>query len=149
METQFNWSKKQTYRWVSPSVSSSKSNGTCITFVAVSLQRIGYLPEGKYFYAHPNTGKMVGNAANYVKNHSDKFKYSYPKKTVKQLANEGKIEPGDIVSFKDPAYHTMVFMGFNKSGRPIFNTMGHTRGLKITYRNYESRKVDLLVRLKL
>lgn len=149
METQYNWSKHQRYKWVTPTVESSKRNGTCVSFVAISLQRIGYLPKKKYFYARPSNGKMVGNGADYVRNHPDKFSYSYPKKTVKQLAKEGKIEAGDIVAFKNPKYHIMVFMGFNKRGRAIFNTMGHNRGLKIPYSSYENRKVDLLVRLKL
>lgn len=148
MEKQFKWSKDQNYYFVTPTVASSKKNGTCITFPAVSLQRIGLLPKGGYFYYHPTKHKISGSSATYVKKHPEIFKLSYPNKTVKQLWKEGKIKKGDIVGFGNPAYHTMVFMGMNSKGKPIFNTMGHKRALKTTYKMYENRKVNMLVRIK-
>ena len=148
METQFKWSKDQIYYFVKPTVASSRKKGTCITFPAVSLQRLGLIPKGSYFYFHPQKKKISGTAAAYVKNHSDIFKLSYPNKTIKELWKAGKIKKGDIIGFGNPGYHTMVFMGMNSKGQPIFNTMGHKRGLKVTYPSYAKRKVNMLVRIK-
>lgn len=146
MKVQFNWSKNQKYEFVTPTIASSKKKGTCITFPAVTLQRLGLLPKGKYFYYHPQHKRISGSGAEYVKKHPSTFKLSYPHKTIKQLGS--KIQKGDIVGFGNPAYHTMVYMGKNSKGKPIFNTMGHKRGLKVTYASYATRKVDMLVRIK-
>lgn len=148
METQFNWSKNQTYYFVKPTVTSSKKNGTCITFPAVSLQRLGLIPKGTYFYFHPQKLKISGTAASYVKEHTETFKLSYPNKTVKALWKAGKIKKGDIVGFGNPAYHTMVFMGMSSKSYPLWNTMGHKRGLKVRYKAYENRKINMLVRIR-
>ena len=149
MTTQYNWSKNQIYDFNTyPTVENSKEEGTCITFPAVSLQRIGLLPKGGYFYLYPSTGRIAGNSigVNYVNSHPEIYSVSYPNKTIAQLGSG--IKKGDIIGFTDPAYHTMVYMGKNANGEPIFNTMGHTKGLSITYPYYASRKVNMIVRLK-
>ena len=148
MVTQFNWSKNQAYDFVTPTVASSKTKGTCITFPAVALQRLGIMPSGGYFYLYPKTMKIAGNSTgvNYVKDHPEIYAVSYPGKTIAQLGSN--IKKGDIVGFGGSDYHTMVYMGKNASGQPIFNTMGHFKGLGVTYSNYANRKVDMLVRLK-
>ena len=149
MKTQFNWSKNQRYHFNDePTVANSKKEGTCITFPAVSLQRLGLIPKGEYFYFHPDHKRISGSAADYVKKHKDIFSLSYPNKTLKQLRKEGKVKEGDIVGFGNPGYHTMVYMGTNKDGDSIFNTMGHRKGLSVTYPYYAKRKVNMLVRLK-
>lgn len=149
MTKQFKWSKGQKYKFNDhPNVTNSKEEGTCITFPSVSLQRLKLLPKNKYFYMNPKTNRIAGNGAAYVLEHTEIYKVSYPNKTVKQLWKEGKIKVGDIVGYDDPAYHTMVFMGFNSKGEPIYNTMGHKKGLKVTYPAYAKRKVNMLVRLK-
>lgn len=148
MTTQYNWSKNQVYAWCEkPTVANSKKKGTCITFPAVSLQRIDLLSKGGYFYYHPTKKRISGNRASYVKKHPEIFKLSYPNKTIATLWKAGKIKKGDIVGFGNPAYHTMVFMGM-KDGKPRFNTMGHKRGLNVTYKSYAKRKVNMLVRIK-
>lgn len=144
MREQFNWSKNQNYKFVTPTVASSKKNGTCITFPAVSLQRLGLLPKGKYFYYHPQHKRISGSGAEIVKK-SDRFKLFYPNKTIKQLGD--KLQKGDIIGFGNPAYHTMVYMG-KKNGKPIFNTMGHKRGLGVNYPAYANRKINMVVRIK-
>ena len=145
MTTQFNWSKNQVYDFnMYPTVKNSQKEGTCITFPAVSLQRIGLLPEGGYFYFNPNTGRISGSPANYVIDHPETFTLSYPDKTIAELGDA--IKKGDIVGYGEPAYHTQVFMGFNESGRPIFNTMGHYRALNTTS-GYENRQINMLVHL--
>ena len=148
MVNQFNWSKDQKYKFnENPTVANSKIEGTCITFPAVSLQRIGLLPKGKFFYFYPETKKIAGNGASYVKKHPEVFQLSYPNKTITALGSA--IQVGDIIGFDNPAYHTMVYMGKNSKGEPIFNTMGHKKGLKVTYASYAKRKVNMLVRLNL
>lgn len=148
MKKQYEWSKNQIYAWVEgPTVANSKKKGTCITFPAVSLQRIGLLSKGGYFYYHPTKKRISGNRASYVKKHPEIFKLSYPNKTIATLWKAGKIKKGDIVGFGNPAYHTMVFMGM-VNGKPRFNTMGHKRGLNVTYKSYAKRKVNMLVRIK-
>ena len=147
MVEQYKWSKDQNYKWVTPTVKSSKTNGTCITFHSVALQRLGLIPSGTYFYFYPKTKKITGKAADIVKK-GEKFALFYPNKTVQVLWKEGKIKKGDIVGYGNPNYHTMVFMGM-KDGEPIFNTMGGgKRGLKVTYPYYAKRKVNMIVRLK-
>lgn len=147
MTTQYNWSKDQAYSWTSPTVESSKTKGTCITFPAVSLQRLGLLPSGYYFYFNPATKRMYEKGG-YVSAHPEIYQLMYPKKTASELWKSGQIKKGDICGFDNPGYHTMVFMGMNSSGQPIWNTMGHKRGLGVTYPNYATRKVDMIVRLK-
>ena len=146
MSDQFKWSKNQKYEWVTPTVASSETKGTCITFPMVALQRLGLLPSGKYVYFNPDSNKMAGNAVNYVLNHQEIFKVMYPNKTITQIRDRLKV--GDIVGYDNPAYHTMVFMGWNKKGQPIFNTMGYKRGLKVTYSAYADRKISMIIRLR-
>ena len=147
MKTQFEWSKNQIYDFdMNPTVENSKIMGTCITFPAVSLQRLGLLPKGQYFYLRPETMKISGNGANYVKTHPDIFTLWYPNKTIKELGNI--IHKGDIIGFGEPAYHTMVYMGKNSKGEPIFNSMGHNKIFCGTYDYYANRKINMLVRIK-
>jgi hypothetical protein len=146
MRDQYKWSKNQKYEWTTPTVESSRKRGTCITFIAVSLQRIGLIPKGSYFYCDPKKRKITGKAAKLVEK-SKKFKLWYPKKTVYELWKAGEIKPGDIVSYADPDYHTMEFDGM-ENGEPRFNTMGGgKRGLHVAYPYYAKRKVDMLVRI--
>lgn len=149
MITQFNWSKNQKYDFNDyPTVANSKIEGTCITFPNVALQRIGLMPEGGYVYLNPNTMRIAGNnkGRNWVAEHTEIYQVSYPNKTIAQLGNN--IKKGDIVGFGGSDYHTMVYMGKNSSGQPIFNTMGHYKGLGVTYPNYANRKVGMLIHLK-
>ena len=149
LKKQYEWSKNATYAWVEPpTVANSKKKCTCISLHSVSLQRLGLLPKGGYFYYHPTKKKISGNRANYVKKHTELFKLSYPNKRLKTLVKEGKLKKGDIVGFGNPGYHSMVYMGKNTKGEPIFATMGHRRGYKVTYSYYAKRKVNMIVRLK-
>lgn len=148
MKTQYDWSKNQVYAWCEkPTVKNSKKKGTCITFPAVSLQRIGMLSSGGYFYYHPTKKRISGNRASYVKKHPELFKLTYPNKTASALYKAGKLKKGDIVGFGNPAYHTMVFMGM-VNGKPRWNTMGHKRGLNVTYKSYAKRKINMVVHIK-
>lgn len=149
LKTQFEWSKNQRYEFDdNPTVANSKVMGTCITFPAVSLQRLGLLPKGGYFYLNPNSMQISGNCASYVKEHTELFVLGYPHKTVYELWKSGYLKKGDICGFGNPNYHTMVFMGMHKDGYPLWDTMGHFKGLNVRYRAYESHSIDMVVRLR-
>lgn len=149
MYTQYQWSKGQKYKWDdTPTIADSKKRGTCITFPAVSLQRLGILSSGKYFYFNPNTNKISGNAAAFVKRRKDLFMLKYPKKTVAQLIKEEAIKPFDIVGFDNPGYHTMVFAGISQKGKPLWYSMGSSKKWFKTYSYYADRKISMIVRLK-
>lgn len=148
MTTQYKWSKNQKYKWVSPTIESSKKKGTCITFPSVSLQRLGMLPSGGYAYFNPDSNKLADKPSGWIKEHSEWFDLFYPNKTATELWKEGKIKKGDIVGFDNPNYHTMVFMGM-KNGKPIWNTMGGgKRGLNVEYPYYANRKINMIIRIK-
>jgi len=148
MTTQYKWSKNQKYKWVSPTIESSKKKGTCITFPSVSLQRLGMLPSGGYAYFNPDSNKLADKPSGWIKEHSEWFNLFYPNKTATDLWKEGKIKKGDIVGFDNPNYHTMVFMGM-KNGKPIWNTMGGgKRGLNVEYPYYANRKINMIIRIK-
>ena len=126
----------------------SKKAGTCITFVSTSLQRLGVIPKNTYIWY--NCG-MVGTAKKHIKKHKDTFAISYPNQTAKQLNKKGKIKKGDIVFYQTGSCgvgHVMVFMGFNKSGKPTFNTWGRHRALGKTYSSYTNKKIKMIIRLK-
>lgn len=146
MEAQYAWSKNQKYHWITPTIENSEDNGTCVTFPAVSLQRLGILPSGGYLQFSPTTKKFSIRPKDWLEKHPDIFEISYPNKTVAELGD--KIKKGDIVGFDDPNHHTMVYMGKNSKGEPIYNTMGHTKGLCRTYPEYAGRKINMIVRLK-
>ena len=147
MEEQYEWSKNQKYHFnKKPTVANSKKEGTCITFPAVSLQRIKLLKKGEYFYYNPDENKIMGTGASYVKKHPEIFELWYPHKTAKEL--KSILKKGDIVGYDNPDYHTMAFMGW-RDGKPIFNTMGGgKRGLKVEYPHYADRKIDMIVRIR-
>lgn len=145
MEAQYAWSKNQKYHWITPTIENSEDNGTCVTFPAVSLQRLELLPSGGYLQFSPTTKKFSIRPKNWLTKHPDIFEISYPNKTVAELGD--KIKKGDIIGFDDPNHHTMVYMGKNSKGEPIYHTMGHTRGLYITYPEYANRKINMIVRL--
>lgn len=146
MKEQYEWSKNQRYHWVNPpTISNSKDVGTCVAFPSVSLVRAGLLKDGQWVYLNQKTGKITGDGKSYILRHKELFKVSYPNKTIAQLGS--RIQPGDIVAYLGGSGHIMVYMGKNSSGKPIFNTMGHIRGLGITYPDYANKKINMLIRI--
>ena len=127
--------------------SRSKTDGTCITYVSTSLQRLGVIPKNTYVWVG-QSGKLTGTAKDHIKKHKNTFDVFYPHKSVKQLKNTLKV--GDIVGWNpNNGNHIMVFMGFNKKGNPIFNSWGSQGGkYKKEYSYYANRKVDMVIRLK-
>ena len=146
MQTQYEWSKNQKYWWVNPpTIANSRTRGTCVAFPSVSLVRAGLFKDGQWIFLNQDTHRLTGNAKEYVLAHPELFQVSYPNRTIAQLGN--KIQAGDIVAYLGGSGHIMVYMGKNSNGEPIFNTMGSTRGLGITYSHYAKKKINMLVRL--
>lgn len=90
-EAQAKWMKNYIYKWLNrPTKANSKKHGTCVTFVAVVLQRIGVLKSGEAIWH--NHGKVDGA--------NDKMKVIYPKnQTLKSYKK--KLKKGDIVMTGD------------------------------------------------
>ena len=146
MREQYEWSKNQRYHWENPpTIANSKKVGTCVAFPSVSLVRAGLLKDGQWVYLNQNTKKITGDGKSYILRHKELFRVTYPNKTISQLGN--KIQPGDIVAYLGGYGHIMVYMGKNSKGQPIFNTMGHKRGLGITYPDYANKKINMLIRI--
>ena len=85
--TQAEWMKNYKYKWQeNPTIPKSKKYGTCVTYVACVLQRIGILKSGQYIWITTN-GKVVGA--------NSKMTVTYMKGTLK--SNKSKLKKGDIV----------------------------------------------------
>lgn len=84
---QAEYMKDSVYQWESyPTVPKSKYKGTCVTYVACVLQRIGVLDPGEYIW-HNSRGKVYGT--------NDQMTIMYPDKTFSQLKTQ--LLPGDII----------------------------------------------------
>ena len=89
-KAQATWMKNYTYGWQSnPTIAKSKTKGTCVTYVACVLQRIGVLKSGQYIWHEK--GKVYGN--------NSKMTVSYPSGTIKAL--KSRFKAGDIVMAGD------------------------------------------------
>lgn len=85
--TQANWMKNYKYKWQqNPTVEKSKKYGTCVTYVACVLQRIGILKSGQFIWIN-NKGKVEGA--------NSKMTVTYPSGTLK--SNKSNLKRGDIV----------------------------------------------------
>lgn len=86
-KAQAEWMKNYKYKFEkNPTVAKSKKRGTCVTYVACVLQRLGYLKSGQYIW-HNEKGKVT--------HANSKMSVSYPSGTLK--ANKSKFKAGDIV----------------------------------------------------
>lgn len=90
------WMKNAAYEWESkPTIAKSKKKGTCVTYAACVLQRLGYLAPGEFIW---HTGRGFGDGKVYGT--TDKMKVTYmhnvPLKSLK-----GKLKKGVFVMFDD------------------------------------------------
>ena len=116
-KVQAEWMKNYTYKWqANPTIEKSKKYGTCVTYVACVLQRIGYLAPGKCIW-HTSDGKVYGT--------TDKMTVTYTTKTLK--AYKDNLKAGDIVivgkpsvvSAGDSGSHIFIFAGkWDANGNP-------------------------------
>lgn len=147
---QADWMKNYKYKWqANPTIAKSKKYGTCVTYVACVLQRIGYLASGKCIW-HTSKGKVSGA--------TDRMTVYYPSnKTLKQL--KGTLKTGDVVMAGDKASvnaggnsHIFIFAGEWSGDNPyIWDNHSCTlvkkgKNGKHTYSG--SKKVIAYIRLK-
>lgn len=84
---QAEWMKNYTYKWQqNPTIEKSKKYGTCVTYVACVLQRMGILKPGQFIWIDEN-GKVCGA--------NSKMTVTYLKGTL--ASNRDKLKKGDIV----------------------------------------------------
>ena len=143
-QAQAEWMKDSEYDWQSnPTIAKSKKRGTCVTYVACVLQRLGILPSGRYVW-HDN-GVVYGN--------NDKMEVSYPNsKTLHQL--KGELIEGDIIIDGDKhdngsGSHIFILTGSWKGNSPVIwdnHSAQDKGGKKYTYTR--NRSVIAIIRLK-
>lgn len=86
-KVQAEWMKNFTYKWIQgPTIANTKKWGTCVSYVAVVLQRINVLKSSQFIWI--NDKKKVEGA-------NSKMTVTYPKGTLK--SNKANLKAGDIV----------------------------------------------------
>lgn len=147
-QAQANWMKNYRYSWEShPTVAKSKYKGTCVTYVACVLQRLGYLKSGQYIW-HDSRGKVT--------HANSKMTVIYPKKsTIK--ACKSALKAGDVViagDRSDVAAGSHIFIISGKwSGDDPYIWDNHSaerikRGKSGSHTYNGSKKIIAVVRLK-
>lgn len=145
---QAEWMKNYKYQWESnPTVPKSKYKGTCVTYVACVLQRIGILPSGKYIW-HDESGKVYGQ--------NSKMTVIYPG-NVTLAGYRNNLKAGDIVMVGDKydpgaGSHILILNGgWNGSDPIVWDNHSAERRKKGYWGNYAyngKRKIIAVVRLK-
>lgn len=140
----YNWPK-----WKPRNVEMSKKYGTCVTFVACVLQRIGLLKPGQFIW---HDGKGHVDDVN-----PKKLVVSYPKGTIKD--NKSKLKAGDIILAGDKTSieaggrsHIFIFTGKWSGNNPIIYDQASAdrvrKGLPPTHTWNGNNKIIGLVRAK-
>ena len=148
-KTQAEWQKNYVYGWQpNPTIPKSKKKGTCVTYVACVLQRIGYLKSGECIW-HNGKGKVSGA--------TDDMTVIYPNKTVK--AYKSKLKAGDVIIAGDKTSteaggdsHIFIINGKWKGDNPyIYDNRSANRvkeGKSPLHTYNGNRKIIAVVRLK-
>lgn len=141
-KVQADWMKNSKYEYEShPTIEKSKKKGTCVTYVACVLQRIGVLKSGQNLW-HSESGKVYGN--------NDKMTVTYPKgKTLHQIKSQ--LKAGDIVmdgSGVGSNSHIFILTGKWSGDNPIIWDNHSGQQSKGAYTYTRNRKVIAYVRLK-
>ena len=145
---QAEWMKNYKYQWESyPTIPKSKYRGTCVTYVACVLQRIGILPSGDYVW-HDEKGKVYGN--------NSKMTVIYPG-DVTLAGYRNKLQAGDIVMVGDKhdpgaGSHILIINGIWDGTNPVvWDNHSCERRKNGYWGNYAysgKRKIIAVVRLK-
>lgn len=141
--TQADWMKNSKYKWQSnPTIAKSRYYGTCVTYVACVLQRLGYLQSGQYIW-HNSAGKVIGD--------NDRMTVIYPKKTLHSL--KSKLQAGDIIidgSAKDTGSgsHIFILTGKWDGNNPVIWDNHSAQQNKGAYVYKRNRQVIAIIRLK-
>lgn len=151
---QTKWMKNAKYgKWSPCTIKHSKEYGTCVTYVACALQRLGYLKSGQYIW---HNGKGYGTGK--VRGTNDKMSVIYMhNKTLTSLKD--KLRAGDVILLDDnksgvkgSGGHIFILTGkWTKKGNPyIWDQEPSEKCIKTQKaRAYSgSRKVLAVVRLK-
>ena len=140
---QADWMKDSIYKWEKdPTVPKSKYKGTCVTYVACVLQRIGILASGKYIW-HTDKGKVAGD--------NSKMTVIYPNKKLSQIKNQ--LKAGDIIMDGDKydtggGSHIFIFTGKWSGNKPIIWDNHSGQQGKNAYAYSRNRYIIAIVRLK-
>ena len=139
---QATWMKNSTYAWESnPTVPKSKYKGTCVTYVACVLQRIGILPSGSYVWH--DEGKVYGN--------NNKMTVTYTRKKPSEL--KSTLKAGDIIIDGDPhdngsGSHIFILTGQWSGSYPIIWDNWSGQDGKGAYVYKRNRSLIAIIRLK-
>ena len=148
-KTQSAWMKNATYKWESnPTIEKSKKKGTCVTYVACVLQRIGILKSGEYIWQN---GRGYGDGKVYGTNSKMAVIYM-GNKTISSL--KSRLKTGDIILLDDnksgkkgSGGHIFILAGWSGNTPLVWDNETAKKGQKA--RTYSgSRKVLAVVRLK-
>ena len=141
-KVQADWMKNSKYAWEShPTIEKSKAKGTCVTYVACVLQRIGILSSGQYVWHEK--GKVYGN--------NSKMTVIYPGKTLK--AYKSSLKAGDIVMDGDKndngsGSHIFILTGQWSGDKPIIWDNHSGQDGKGAYAYSRNRNLIAVIRLK-
>lgn len=141
-KVQADWMKNSKYEYEkNPTIPKSKKRGTCVTYVACVLQRIGVLKSGQNLW-HNESGKVYGN--------NDKMTVIYPKgKTLHQLKSQ--LKAGDIImdgKGVGSGSHIFILTGKWNGDNPIIWDNHSGQQSKGAYTYTRNRPVIAIVRLK-
>ena len=142
-KTQADWMKNAKYEYErNPTVPKSKYKGTCVTYVACVLQRIGILSSGQNIW-HDEKGKVYGV--------NSKMTLTYTNKTLSQL--KGTLKAGDIILDGDKydtgsGSHIFILTGRWSGNQPIIWDNWSGQKSKGAYVYTRNRSVFAIVRLK-
>lgn len=141
-KTQADWMKNSSYAWQSnPTIEKSKKKGTCVTYVACVLQRIGILPSGNYVWH--DGGKVYGN--------NSKMTVTYTRKKPSEL--KSTLKAGDIIIDGDPhdngsGSHIFILTGQWSGSYPIIWDNWSGQDGKGAYVYKRNRSLIAIIRLK-
>ena len=142
-KAQAEWMQGSKYKWESkPTVEKSKKCGTCVTYVACVLQRIGYLASGACIW-HNSKGTVSGA--------TDKMTVFYPKGTLHTVKSQ--LQAGDIImdgdrSDQGSGSHIFIITGKWNGDNPIVWDNHSGQQKKGAYEYKRNRNIIAVVRLK-
>ena len=140
-KAQAEWMKNSKYEYEkNPTIEKSKKKGTCVTYVACVLQRIGILASGQNLW-HDENNKVYGN--------NSKMTVTYTTKTLSQL--KGQLKAGDIImdgSGVGSGSHIFILTGNWSGNKPYIWDNWSGQQNKGAYLYSRDRRVIAIVRLK-
>ena len=140
---QATWMENSTYKWQSnPTVPKSYYYGTCVTYVACVLQRIGILQPGQYIW-HNSRGVVTGANSQMLVIYPDN-------KILSQIA--GDLQPGDIIldgsgSDMGSGSHIFIITGNWIGSHPIIWDNHSGQQHRGAYEYTRNRHIIAIVRL--